>query len=229
MSASQPHLERGFAPVGVRSSPPNYLTVCPLHGIQRVFASGIRPVCVSVAFDGVSLNNHHLLTRVLSCVSNCCMTKATQELPSPKKKYAERIKSARKNSGFKAKLFENHATDDSDLLADDYEYHAYCPTCGRANPIIHSPEWLLNRFSGIMGRIIAALIEARRHNKPLSSREMQDAAYSTSADGPPSNAPTVIRETITKKRNLLWECGWDIVGPHVTGLGYQLVPLVEPT
>lgn len=157
------------------------------------------------------------------------MTKAPKKLPSAQRPQSERTNGARRMSEFKEKTFEDHALDDSDILADDYDHECFCPTCGRANPINHTPEWLLNRFSGLMGRILAALIEARRQNKPLSAREVQMAAYATYPNGPPVNAMLTTREMLSIGRRKLWEYGWDIVGPQITGLGYRLVPLVVAT
>lgn len=104
---------------------------------------------------------------------------------------------------------------------------AFCPSCGRPNRIQHSPEWLLTRFSGIFGNVLALLIECRRERRAASKRELCEAAYPDTPGGPPITAPSVVQVTITQHKARLHPLGWDIVGPKVTGSGYQLVRL-EP-
>lgn len=111
---------------------------------------------------------------------------------------------------------------------DDPHHTPFCPTCGRPNPIQHSPEWLLTRFSGIFANILALLLECRRERRSASKRELCFAAYVDHEDGPPITAPSVVQVTISRERPKLWELGWDVVGPSVTGTGYQLVALEQP-
>lgn len=150
----------------------------------------------------------------------------TQPDPKPKK---SRIRGVQRLPGKKAISLENHTLDDTDILADDYVHHAFCPTCGRANPVNHSPEWLLNRFTGLIGRILSILIEARRTHRHVSLRTLQIEAYANHIGKPPTQAAGNIRICLAKNRPRLWEFGWDIVGPQITGLGFQLVALVEPS
>ena len=103
----------------------------------------------------------------------------------------------------------------------------YCPTCGRENPVRHSPEWLLSKFAGLYGKILVKLIDARRKHKPVSSREICFAAYVDSKNGPPMDAMNTVRVTISRERARLNAAGWDIVGPNVTGSGFYLVPLEQ--
>jgi hypothetical protein len=198
------------------------------------------PACVSVAFDGVSLNNHHYLTSVMTDVSNYCMKNTPEINVDAIVIPAKRVRGTRRTMPeYKEKAFENHVLEDSDLISDDYDHYAYCPTCGRSNPINHSPEWLLSRFSGQMAKILAILIEARRQNKSVSGKELFSAMYAhRSTEVPLEDAAskgnkipkegTVFKELISLHRVKLWELGWDIVGPRYTGVGYQLVPLVIP-
>jgi hypothetical protein len=108
---------------------------------------------------------------------------------------------------------------------DDIDHTPFCPTCGRPNPINQSPEWLLGRFSGISANILALLLECRRERRPASKRELCIAAYPNHKNGPPITSPNVVQVTISRDRPKLNELGWDIVGPKVTGNGYQLVAL----
>jgi hypothetical protein len=108
------------------------------------------------------------------------------------------------------------------------DHTPFCPTCGRANPITHSPEWLLTRYSGIFAHILAYLLECRRERRSASKRELCIAAYPKHKDGPPITSPNVVQVTIARERPKLQAIGWDIVGPSITGTGYQLVPL-EPS
>lgn len=113
-------------------------------------------------------------------------------------------------------------------MIDDPHHTRFCPTCGKPNPIQHSPEWLLNRFSGIFANIIALLLECRKERRSASRRELCYAAYPDHKGGPPITSPSVVQATISRERPKLQKLGWDVVGPTVTGNGYQLVAL-EPS
>ncbi|AMO44077.1 hypothetical protein vBRpoSV10_18 [Ruegeria phage vB_RpoS-V10] len=113
-------------------------------------------------------------------------------------------------------------------MEDNFHQTPFCPTCGRQNPISHSPEWLLTRFSGIFANILALLLECRRERRAASKRELCFAAYPDTPGGPPITAPNVVQATVTRERAKLQKMGWDVVGPMVTGTGYQLVALEQP-
>ena len=129
---------------------------------------------------------------------------------------------------FSPYVLVNVTKDKITYMTDDPHHSPYCPTCGRPNPIQHSPEWLLNHFTGIFGNILALLLECRRERRAASKRELCYAAYPDSKDGPPITAPSVVQVTISRDRLKLHKLGWDVVGPSVTGTGYQLVALEPP-
>jgi hypothetical protein len=111
---------------------------------------------------------------------------------------------------------------------DEVSEHRYCPTCGRPNPIQHSPEWLVTKFTGMLANMLAALIEARRERRTLSLSEMCYAAYPDARKGNgllPVGAANTVAVCLTQNRARIQKHGWDIVGPRKTGAGYMLVAL----
>lgn len=98
----------------------------------------------------------------------------------------------------------------------------FCPTCGRPNEVRQSPDWLLVHFSGIIGGIIALLIECRRQKRTASLKELMEAAYH-GRKGFPDTAHMVVQGAISNNREKLQSLGWDIAGPRVTGSGFYLV------
>jgi hypothetical protein len=110
----------------------------------------------------------------------------------------------------------------------DLALHRFCPECGQPNPVAHSPEWLLTKFDGMLGRIIGALVDARKVKKALSIKDLCYAAYPESIRGikPLSvQADNTVKVTIYTNRARLHKHGWDIIGPKITGAGYCIVPL----
>lgn len=112
--------------------------------------------------------------------------------------------------------------DEGVALADQQRY---CPCCGRPNPIYHSPEWLVTKFTGILAAVITRLIEARREKTTVSMTDLCRAVYEGPVTKMPVGAANTVSVMIATNRKKLQEFGWDIVGPRVTGAGYMLVPL----
>ena len=116
----------------------------------------------------------------------------------------------------------------ADNVEDNIHHTPFCPTCGRPNQISQSPEWLMNTFSGIYANILALLLQCRKERRAASKQELCIAAYPYHKGGPPITSPNVVAVTLTRERPKINALGWDIVGPRVTGAGYQLVAL-EPS
>lgn len=113
-------------------------------------------------------------------------------------------------------------------VSDKITETPFCPCCGRPNSIRQSPEWLLIHFSGIFGNILSKLIECRRERRSASIRELCAAAYPDEKTIP-VKAHETVATMISKDRKRLWELGWDVAGPRITGAGWFLVPLERDT
>ncbi len=110
---------------------------------------------------------------------------------------------------------------------DDYILSPYCPTCGQATVLRESPEWLLAHFNGVFGRILAALIVARRTGHNLTTPELVRQVYGDSAERLVNPVQTIAVTVAGKKWDLI-KLGWALQGgPETEWGGYRLVP-VEP-
>jgi hypothetical protein len=83
----------------------------------------------------------------------------------------------------------------------------------------------MGHWSGRYVGIIAALIEARRLRRGLSTEELMTAAYANKVTPMPANALGSIRVLISINKKQMKKLGWRIVGPQTTGNGYWLVPV----
>lgn len=105
------------------------------------------------------------------------------------------------------------------------EEHPYCPTCGQPTTYRTSPEWLLGHWNGKYVGMLAALIDARRKRRGLSTDELVRSAYTNFDQPMPTHAIGSIRVLITNNRKKLRKLGWEILGPSVTKNGFWLVPV----
>jgi hypothetical protein len=102
---------------------------------------------------------------------------------------------------------------------------AFCPTCGQRTKLGANPEWLITHFGGqVYPTILANLCQARRERRGVGLTELCRNVYHDDPKGGPVWGPNVVQQAITKWQPQLIERGWMIVGPTITGNGYQLVP-----
>lgn len=103
----------------------------------------------------------------------------------------------------------------------------YCPTCGQPTTFRTSPEWLLGHWNGKYVGILAALIEARRHRRGLSTEEIIRAASMNHKAAMPTTSIGTARVLISNNRKKLRKLGWEILGPQTTKNGFWLVPVED--
>lgn len=110
-------------------------------------------------------------------------------------------------------------------LDGKHEY-PFCPMCGRETKYRANPEWLLGYWSGKYGKLLSMLIVARRAKRGVSMKEMLKVYYGkTNLEDMPEHADHVVRAVFANNAEKLKNLGWTIVGPHVTGNGFWLVPV----